>query len=77
MESFRIIVESQNQDIIVKQSDVPRLIEGDLVVVTGGPFTGVEGIVMKHKHQKRVFVQLHGIGTYATAYVPAAWLKKM
>ena len=76
MESFRIIVESQNQDIIVKQSDVPRLIEGDLVVVIGGPFTGVEGIVMKHKHQKRVFVQLHGIGTYATAYIPSAFLER-
>ena len=76
MESFRIIVESQNQDIIVKQSDVPQLIEGDLVVVTGGPFTGVEGIVMKYKHQKRVFVQLHGIGTYATAYIPSAFLER-
>ena len=77
MESFRIIVESQNQDILVNQSDVPQLIEGDSVVVTSGPFTGVEGVVMKYKHQKRVFVQLHGIGTYATAYIPSAFLTKL
>ena len=75
MESFRIIVESRNHDILVNQTQVPSLIEGDHVVVTGGAFAGVEGIVMKYRHQKRVFVQLHGVGTYATAYVPSAFLK--
>ena len=77
MESFRIIVESRNQDILVRQTEVPQFIDGDRVLVTDGPFAGVEGIVMKYKHQKRVFVQIQGIGIYATAYVPAAWLKKM
>ena len=75
MESFRIIVESRNHDILVNQTQVPSLIEGDHVVVTGGAFAGVEGIVMKYRHQKRVFVQLQGVGTYATAYVPSAFLK--
>ena len=37
---------------------------------------GVEGIVMKHKHQKRVFVQLQGVGIFATAYIPSAFLKR-
>ncbi|MBR4787917.1 MAG: UpxY family transcription antiterminator [Bacteroidales bacterium] len=77
MESFKIIVESRNQNIIVRQSEVPKIIEGDRVVVTDGAFAGVEGVVMKYKHQKRVFVQLHGVGIYATAYVPGAWLKKI
>lgn len=77
MESFRIIVESRNKDIIVKQTEIPRMIEGDHVVVTNGPFAGVEGIVMKYRHQKRVFVELKGVGTYATAYVPGAWLEKV
>ena len=31
---------------------------------------------MKHKHQKRVFVQLQGVGIFATAYVPEAFLKR-
>ena len=77
MESFRIIVESHNENILVDQMEIPRLIEGDHVLVTGGPFAGVEGIVMKYKHQKRVFVQMKGVGSYATAYVPSAWLKKV
>jgi transcription antitermination factor NusG len=77
MESFKIIVESRNQNIIVKQSEMPKIIEGDRVVVTDGAFAGVEGVVMKYKHQKRVFVQLHGVGIYATAYVPGAWLRRI
>lgn len=77
MESFRIIVESRNKDIIVKQAEIPRMIEGDHVVVTDGPFAGVEGVVMKFKHQKRVVVELDGVGRYATAYVPGALLKRV
>ena len=77
MESFKIIVESRNQHIIVNQSEVPQFIKGDLVEVVNGPFSGVEGVVMKYKHQKRVFVQLRGIGSYATAYVPGAWIRKV
>ncbi|MBR4326876.1 MAG: KOW motif-containing protein, partial [Bacteroidales bacterium] len=50
---------------------------GDRVVVIGGPFAGVEGIVMKYKHQKRVFVELQGVGRYATAYVPGAWIRRI
>lgn len=77
MESFRIIVESRNQNIIVNQAEIPKLIEGDHVIVTGGAFEGVEGVVMKFKHQKRVVVELKGVGRYATAYVPGAWLEKV
>ena len=77
MESFKIIVESGNENIIVRQNEVPSLITGDRVVVIGGPFAGVEGVVMKYKHQKRVFVELQGVGRYATAYVPGAWIRRV
>ena len=77
MESFRIIIESGNENIIVSQSEMPSFISGDRVVVIGGPFAGVEGIVMKYKHQKRVFVELQGVGRYATAYVPGAWIRRI
>ena len=77
MESFRIIVESGNENIIVDQSEMPDLVVGDPVVVIGGPFAGVEGVVMKYKHQKRVFVELQGVGRYATAYVPGAWIRRI
>ncbi|MBO7440886.1 MAG: KOW motif-containing protein [Bacteroidales bacterium] len=77
MESFKIIVESGNENIIVNQKLVPEYLSGDRVVVIGGPFAGVEGVVMKYKHQKRVFVELQGVGRYATAYVPGAWIRRI
>ena len=77
MKSFMIIVESNNQNIIVNQTEIPQIIEGDHVVVTGGAFEGVEGMVMKLKHQRRVVVELKGVGRYATAYVPGALLKQL
>ena len=77
MNSFKIIVESGNQNIIVDQTEIPSFIAGDRVVVIGGPFAGVEGVVMKYKHQKRVFVELQGVGRYATAYVPGAWIRRV
>ena len=77
MESFKIIVESGNENIIVNQNFVPEFLSGDHVVVIGGPFAGVEGVVMKYKHQKRVFVELQGVGKYATAYVPGAWIRRI
>ncbi len=77
MDSFKIIVESGNSNVIVNQDDIPTFITGDRVVVIGGPFAGVEGIVMKYKHQKRVFVELQGVGRYATAYVPGAWIRRV
>ena len=77
MNSFKIIVESGNENIIVNQDDIPSFVSGDKVVVIGGPFAGVEGVVMKYKHQKRVFVELQGVGRYATAYVPGAWIRRI
>ena len=77
MESFKIIVESGNENILVRQSEMPDFVTGDSVIVIGGPFAGVEGVVMKYKHQKRVFVELQGVGRYATAYVPGAWIRRI
>lgn len=75
--SFRTIIDSELDDIIINQTDQPTLFKGDRVRVTDGPFVGVEGHVLKYKHQLRVFVQVNCLGTYATAYVPRAFLEKL
>lgn len=77
MDSFKIIVESGSENIIVNQDEAPDFVSGDLVVVIGGPFAGVEGIVLKYKRQKRVFVQIPGLGNFGTAYVPKDWIRKL
>ncbi len=77
MKSFRIIVESGNEHILVDQAKAPKYLKGDDVVVIGGPFAGVEGKVLRFRSQKRVFVELPGLGIFGTAYVPPQWLRRI
>lgn len=76
-ESFTTIIESGWQDTIINQKDAPDFLIGDKVRVIGGPFEGVEGIVMKYKHQQRVFVELNGIGRFGTGYIHKGYLQKI
>lgn len=77
MKSFRIIVESGNEHILIDQTKAPKFLKGDDVVVIGGPFAGVEGKVLRFRSQKRVFVELPGLGIFGTAYVPSQWIRKV
>ncbi|MCQ2221019.1 MAG: UpxY family transcription antiterminator [Prevotella sp.] len=77
MESFRIIIESGWEDIITSLADDSALNKGDRVRVLDGPFKGVEGVVLKYKHQRRVFVKLEGIGSFGTGYVHKNLLEKL
>lgn len=75
--NFRTIIESGQEDIIIDQNDAPTFLKGDKVVVTGGPYEGLTGIVMKYKHQKRVFVELDNVGMFGTGYIYKGFLKKI
>lgn len=77
MESFKIIVESGEDDILTDQDKVPTYLNGDLVRVIDGPFKGVEGRVLNWKHQKRVFLKLDGIGCFGTAFVPERLIERI
>lgn len=74
---FRTIVEQANLDVIINQQVVPKFIKGDMVRVMDGPFKGVIGKVLKFKHQTRVFIEIKGLGTYGTAYVPKSMIEKI
>lgn len=77
MESFRIIVESGIEDILIDQDKVPKYLKGDHVRVIDGPFKGVEGQVLNWKHQKRVFLKIDGIGCFGTAFVPECLIERI
>ena len=68
-DSFRRIIESNHEDILIDQQQVPDYLSGKRVRVTSGPFAGVEGTLLKWKHQRRVFVDLGALGKFATAYI--------
>lgn len=50
--------------------------EGDKVKITKGKFAGLSGFVCRVKRQTRVGVNIEGLGTIVTAYVPKAFLVK-
>ena len=47
---------------------------GDYVRIIDGPFKGIEGRVTKITGQKRVIVELPGLCSVATAYVPKGFI---
>ena len=49
----------------------------DLVRVTGGPFAGFTGHVVRYKGQSRVGVNINGVGFITTAYIPKHYLEKL
>ena len=51
--------------------------QGDYVRIIDGPFKGIEGRVTKITGQKRVIVELPGLCSVATAYIPKAFLTLM
>ena len=48
--------------------------QGDYVRIIDGPFKGIEGRVTKITGQKRVIVELPGLCSVATAYIPKGFL---
>ena len=48
--------------------------QGDYVRIIDGPFKGIEGRVTKIIRQKRVIVELPGLCSVATAYIPKVFL---
>lgn len=50
---------------------------GKRVLITGGAFDGVTGVIRRVKRCKRVVVELEGIATVAIAFVPAVLLKEI
>ncbi len=68
-DSFRRIIESEHDDILIDQKQVPEYLVGKRVRVIDGPFAGVEGTLLKWKHQRRVFVDLGLFGKFGTGYI--------
>lgn len=77
MDSLKIICEAEASDIIVSLSSVPNFKSGQMVRVVDGAFKGVVGRVKRWQGQQRVGVIIGNMATFATAYVPSAFLEKI
>lgn len=75
MESLKIICSAEEEDIIVSTNEIPKFQVGQLVRITNGGFAGVEGHVARFQGQQRVAVQIDGLFTIITAYIPKGFLE--
>lgn len=75
IESLRIITAAGDEDIIFAPAAIPKFQTGQLVRITGGTFEGVVGRVARYQGQQRVAVEVDGLVTAVTAYVPKGFLK--
>ena len=77
MESLKIICATEVSDIIVSLTNVPNFQTGQMVCVIEGTFKGAIGRVKRWQGQQRVGVIIGDMATFATAYVPSAFLEKI
>ena len=75
MNSLKIICEAEAEDIIISTDDILKFEKGQMVRVIEGAFKGVEGIVARYQGQQRVGINIDGLLTIATTYIPTAFLK--
>lgn len=76
MENLKIICNAGVADIIVCE-EKKEFSKGKLVKVVDGSFKGVTGRVVRYQGQKRVAIQIEGLMTVCTAYVPSAFCKDL
>lgn len=77
MNIFRIICESDVDNIIVSTRQIPRFQRGEMARVVDGKFKGVVGRVVRYKGQQRVGIIIDGLLSVATAYIPEAFLQRL
>lgn len=75
MKSLKIICTAEAEDIIISTDDILKFEKGQMVRVVEGAFKGVEGIVARYQGQQRVGINIDGLLTIATTYIPTAFLK--
>ena len=77
MENFMRVASRTDDSVMFLNEDSVVGKEGKRVMITGGTFEGVTGVIRRVKRCKRVVVELEGIASVAIAYVPAGLLKEM
>ena len=75
IEGLKTICASQADDIIIELSEIKQFKEGQKVRVVDGIFKGVVGKVARYRGQQRVAIEIDGLLTIASAYVPSAFIE--
>ena len=74
MENFIKLTSIDDEHILLIDEINGTYKQGDYVRIIDGPFKGIEGRVTKITGQKRVIVELPGLCSVATAYIPKGFI---
>ena len=77
MENFMSVASRTDDSVMFLNKDSVVGKEGKRVMITGGTFEGVTGVIRRVKRCKRVVVELEGIASVAIAFVPVVMLKEV
>ena len=70
MEDFMKVSETMDEDLIYLTEISAKLREGQIVRITEGILSGVEGRVVRIRKSRRLLVEIPGMLAVASAYVP-------
>ena len=77
MDNFIKLTSIDDENIILIDNVNGIYKKGDHVRIIDGPFKGIEGRVTKITGQKRVIVELPGLCSVATAYIPKPFINNL
>jgi transcription antitermination factor NusG len=75
MRNFIAVAGNEREQVIYLSNDEVNLKKGVKVRVTGGVFTGVEGVFMRIKGDKRLVVSIPDLLSVATAFIPSRYVQ--
>jgi len=77
MQNFMLVASKTDDSVMFLNDETIVGKVGKRVLITGGAFDGVTGVIRRVKRCKSVVVELEGIATVAIAFVPAVLLKEI
>ena len=77
MQNFMRVASKTDDSVMFLNDETVVGKVGKRVLITGGAFEGVTGVIRRVKRCKRVVVELEGIASVAIAFVPAVLLKEI
>ena len=77
MHNFMRVASRTDDSVLFLNDETVIGREGKRVLITGGVFDGITGVIRRVKRCKRVVVELEGIASVAIAFVPAVLLKEI
>ncbi len=77
MQNFMRVASKTDDSVMFLNDETVIGKVGKHVLITGGVFDGVTGVIRRVKRCKRVVVELAGIATVAIAFVPSVLLKEI